>query len=462
MPERARHKNRGIRKLCECPRRTWPKCPHPWHFNYKHGGHHFRFSLERRIGAIVRGEDGTWQRDRATLGEPITSKSEAQDEAERLRIGIREGTIIKGNGPVLATLTLGELLDEYDRRKLALERAPSALQHTRYQMAVIRRTVLTLPDGSGTRPFGEWFVSDIKTPAIMEFKEARLKVGLFTANRQLGILRACFNWAIRVGYLESTPFKRGTETVVTLSKEPSRHRRLENGEGDQLLAACGPHLRAVVEAALETGCRLGEILSMQWHQLRFTPRPELVLPAGKTKTKRERRIPISTRLRAILEMRRTGPDGVEHPPHAYVFGNELGQRIGRVTRAWEAAVLRAHGYTPKCLKKGKGLTVESRAHLRAINLHFHDLRREAGSRWLEGGVPLHTVRDWLGHTSIAQTSTYLSSTAAGSHDAMRAFEERTGRVCNAVATGGETEGQSAPVGEMTANRNPQEITGRQH
>ena len=54
------------------------------------------------------------------------------------------------------------------------------------------------------------------------------------------------------------------------------------------------------------------------------------------------------------------------------------------------------------------LTAASRATLATIDLHFHDLRREAGSRWLEGGVPLHTIRDWLGHTSIAQTSTYLS------------------------------------------------------
>ena len=51
--------------------------------------------------------------------------------------------------------------------------------------------------------------------------------------------------------------------------------------------------------------------------------------------------------------------------------------------------------------------------LGAIDLHFHDLRREAGSRWLEGGVPLHTVKDWLGHTNISQTSTYLNATRVG-------------------------------------------------
>ncbi|HYB96410.1 MAG TPA: tyrosine-type recombinase/integrase [Vicinamibacterales bacterium] len=60
---------------------------------------------------------------------------------------------------------------------------------------------------------------------------------------------------------------------------------------------------------------------------------------------------------------------------------------------------------------------------RLEDLHFHDLRREAGSRWLEGGVPLQTVRDWLGHTNVAQTSTYLASTLQGQHDVMARFEQ---------------------------------------
>jgi integrase len=59
-------------------------------------------------------------------------------------------------------------------------------------------------------------------------------------------------------------------------------------------------------------------------------------------------------------------------------------------------------------------------------LHFHDLRREAGSPWLEGGVPLHTVRAWLGHANISQTSTYLANTVQTQHDAMAAFERRIG------------------------------------
>ena len=54
-------------------------------------------------------------------------------------------------------------------------------------------------------------------------------------------------------------------------------------------------------------------------------------------------------------------------------------------------------------------------------------------------MPLHTVRDWLGHTNIAQTSTYLESTLqALQGDAMRRLKRRArrgpaeGPLCNGV------------------------------
>jgi integrase len=48
--------------------------------------------------------------------------------------------------------------------------------------------------------------------------------------------------------------------------------------------------------------------------------------------------------------------------------------------------------------------------LREIDLHFHDLRHEAGSRKLEAGWPLHAVSRWLGHSKLTTTDTYLNAT----------------------------------------------------
>jgi hypothetical protein len=92
-----RYRNDGLRKRCDCPRWSWPKCQHPWHFNFKWNGEHFRFSLEHRVNQLVNVEkDGrsVWTRDRATLGDRIIGKTETEEEAERLGTAIRDGSLL--------------------------------------------------------------------------------------------------------------------------------------------------------------------------------------------------------------------------------------------------------------------------------------------------------------------------------------------------------------------------------
>ena len=89
-----------------------------------------------------------------------------------------------------------------------------------------------------------------------------------------------------------------------------------------------------------------------------------------------------------------------------IFGNEVGEQIGSIKKAWQTAVLKAHGHAPQWVKgKNNQLAPASLAAYRAINLHFHDLRREFGSRVLESGSSLLEARDLLGHANISQTST---------------------------------------------------------
>ena len=404
-----RQHNDGVRKVCRCPKRKQPKCHHPWHFNYRWRGEDHRLSLDRH------------------LGRRIETRTDAKAEAEKLRSAIRAGEFSAGVA-VLTQLTLGQLLDHYFTRDVK-KRRPKTAEADAGPIALIKKTAIASPT-STSRPLGEWAVSDVTTDTIERFREVRLEAGggAVAVNRNLALLRAAFNWAVRVGYVERTPFKRGTEAVVKLTKELPRSRRLEGDEETQLLAACRPHLRAVVEAAIETGMRLGELLSLEWSQVRMSLSPEIFIPAQKAKQKKDRRIPMSSRLKAIIEMRRVEPDGEAHPPSAFVFGNEIGERVGSVTRAWHTAVLKSHGHTPEWTPTTKQLTATSCAAYAAVGLHFHDLRREAGSRWLEGGVPLHKIRDWLGHSNIAQTSTYLAGTSGGDDDYMRKFEQRTGRM----------------------------------
>ena len=186
----------------------------------------------------------------------------------------------------------------------------------------------------------------VVSDTVEQFREARLTAGkgIPGTNRYLGYLRALWGWAVRSGHADSTPFRRHGEVVVKLDKAAvhARTRRLEPGEEVGLLAAAGDHLYALIVAAIETGMRRGELLSLQWSQvdgqtvemkdgtavITWQPRAEVVLPFAKTKTKRDRRIPISTRLRAVLEMRRLDPAGEPLSGDAYVFGTDIGTGPG--------------------------------------------------------------------------------------------------------------------------------------
>jgi hypothetical protein len=79
------------------------------------------------------------------------------------------------------------------------------------------------------------------------------------------------------------------------------------------------------------------------------------------------------------------------------------------------------------------LSPESEAAYRAINLHFHDLRHEGGSRLIEAGWPVHYVQHMLGHASLQQTSTYLNATLRGLHESMRNLDQSR-PACNRLQT----------------------------
>ena len=72
----------------------------------------------------------------------------------------------------------------------------------------------------------------------------------------------------------------------------------------------------------------------------------------------------------------------------------------------------------------------------AASLHFHDLRREAASRLLEGDVPEHYVQEVLGHANLSTMSRYLATTRKGLHQAMERYEERVQTRVNTSETRG--------------------------
>jgi Phage integrase family len=98
-------------------------------------------------------------------------------------------------------------------------------------------------------------------------------------------------------------------------------------------------------------------------------------------------------------------------------------RVSRCSSASRPVTASAdsHGHEPAWVNGS--LAPASRAALHTVDLHFHDLRHEAGCRWLKKGWPLHHIQEMLGHANLSQTSTYLHAAEMGLQESMRRFDD---------------------------------------
>src|SRR4029077_9372482 len=108
---------------------------------------------------------------------------------------------------------------------------------------------------------------------------------------------------------------------------------------------------------------------------------------------------------------------------AFVFGNEVGERVKNYQKAWSTLRLRAIGHGPHWASNGRFLPC-CREQLKKMNLHMHDLRREAGSRLLERGADLHTVQQFLDHANISTSSRDLKPAKLALHTIIRRIDEQ--------------------------------------
>jgi hypothetical protein len=127
-------------------------------------------------------------------------------------------------------------------------------------------------------------------------------------------------------------------------------------------AASSVNIVTPVPAAMRTAASAGDVSQ---------GRGEIMLRAERKKDRETRIIPISSRLRAIIEMRRTDPGGRPFPPSGHVFGDEVGRAVGSVRRAWQTTVLKPHGTRPSASRRRRkgptGRATQTRAQGRAAH-----------------------------------------------------------------------------------------------
>ncbi|MBS1794106.1 MAG: tyrosine-type recombinase/integrase [Acidobacteria bacterium] len=199
-----------------------------------------------------------------------------------------------------------------------------------------------------------------------------------SVNRELSYLRRILNIAERNGWIAKNPFK-GGDVLIHSADEVKRERILTLEETQRLIDACTDrraHLKPLIIAALDTGCRLGELLKLQWQEVDLTF-GVIIIKAFNTKTMRKREVGITTRLHTELEsLWNSFPQSKED----LVFG------VSEVRKSFKSA----------CSKAGLS------------DLRFHDLRYCHASKLNELGFSVPEIASQLGHTQIQTTLRYIN------------------------------------------------------
>lgn len=255
--------------------------------------------------------------------------------------------------------TVGDLLRRYETQIASKKRAYSA---ERYMLSLMLRD-----------PIANESLATIRTGVIAEWRDRRLaRVGAGTFLRHLTVLRHVFEvarkeWGVLISVNPTADIRKPKAPLA-------RNRRLKPDEETALFTACGgclnPLIEPIIRLALYTGMRRGELLSARWQHFDAEKRT-LLIPM--TKNGHPRMVPLDAAAVGVID-RLPRSDG----------GRLLPMSDEAVKLAWKRLIKRA------------GI----------VDLHFHDLRHEAITRFFERGLTVPEVALISGHRDVRMLFRY--------------------------------------------------------
>jgi integrase len=332
-----------------------------------------------------------------------SSRSTLKADAEVL-LGQRREDLARGREPVVKKIpnyTFNELADEY----LKWAERQRGFRSKRGFVGQLRKEFGALP----LRNFNSLMLEQFQTRRLKEGARAKrprsghaLEDGHAgnkpaTVNRLVATLKHMFSKAEEWDMVEEDVLKR-VRKVRLLEENNQRLRYLSLEESQALLKACSSELRPIVTTALSTGMRKSEILGLTWDQVDLKHGFTLL---DRTKNGSRREIPINRTLRATLQglPRRLGVP--------WVFSEaRTGKPPRDVGKAFSAALRRS------------GID----------DFRFHDLRHTFASHLVMAGVDLVTVKELLGHKSLAMTLRYAHLAPAHALRAVQVLDRARARL----------------------------------
>lgn len=313
---------------------------------------------------------GRGHREWGVRGRPFKSQKEAADA-----LASRKASILSDRyewRARQASPPFSDLLDSYLREHSALKRS--------HKVDVVNAKPLRAY-------FGAKRVDEITGEDVQAYKARRSRdVSLRTKQRispakidlELNLLKAVFSRAVEAGKARANPVK-----GVKLFRPDNRHRRvLTVAEMERLFTELPPHVLRPVQVLLSTGLRFSEVMNLRREDVAFKDGGAVLRVTRKGG--RQQQIPAGSHLtRMLLDVAKSLPEA--DGSRALLWRKPNGQPLRSFRTAWENASKRA------------GIE----------NLWVHDLRRTWGTKAIENGADIVTVRQVLGHSNVYTTERYL-------------------------------------------------------
>ncbi|HEY1286714.1 MAG TPA: site-specific integrase [Burkholderiales bacterium] len=219
---------------------------------------------------------------------------------------------------------------------------------------------------------GDKMLTDITGDVVWSICQRELVKGNkpATVNRYLAVIRGVLRTARdEWQWIDNFP------KIRLLPGEVERDRWLTREEADKLIAACAPHLAAIVRFALATGCRASEITGLEWSRVDVQRRTAWL---NHTKNGTPRGVPLNEDAVAVLE----GEKG-KHPRYCFTYRGEP-IRWGVCNTGWLEAVKKAE----------------------LADFRFHDLRHTWASWHRQAGTSCDELKELGGWKSRVMVDRY--------------------------------------------------------
>jgi len=309
------------------------------------------------MASIIKRNDKWFVRVRKH-GQPSQSKTfnikkDAQKWAVMVERELDQGLV----GCVDKSVTLGGLLKRY--LKEVTPHKKSCDKETWRIKALLKRSI------SGVS------LSNLNSTIISSYKYSRLADGSRTTRYDLALIRHCLEFTrLEWGYyLPTNP----VDLVSKPKLNKPRDRRVGKEDIDTIMHALKhtkvTYLKPLILIAIETGLRQGELVKLMWSDVDLDSR---LLKVRDTKNGEDRVVPLSNKSLSIFQSLPRLGTTVFNATHS------------SLQNAW------------KRLIKRSGL----------IDLHFHDLRHEAISRFIERGLTIPEAASISGHKTQSMLLRY--------------------------------------------------------